>query len=133
MMSRPRLIDFQQIGEPEIGYISVAQSFQNIPFVIKRVYWVYDTPADVERGNHANKEAEHVLVSLKGAVNIYLEDIRGNKYDFLLNNPNQGLYIPALHWRRLKMDPEVVCLSLSSSDFHEPDYIREYADFLALK
>ena len=132
-MSKPRLIDFQKIGEPDIGYISVAQSFKNIPFDIKRVYWVYDTPDEVERGNHANKKGEHVLVSLKGSVKIYLEDISGNKYDYLLNNPNQGLYIPAMHWRRLQMTPEVICLSLSSSDFHESDYIRGYQEFLALK
>jgi hypothetical protein len=132
-MKKPHLIDFQQIGDPGIGYISVSQSNQNIPFEIKRVYWVYATPHDVERGNHANYTAEHVLIALKGNVNIFLEDIKGTNYHYVLNNPNQGLYIPALHWRRLQMDPEVVCLSISSTNFEEKDYIRDYQQFKSIK
>lgn len=132
-MSVPRLIDFQQIGDPEIGYISVAQNFQNIPFEIKRIYWVYDTPEPIERGNHANKKGESVLISLKGSVTIFLETPQGIKYQYVLNNPNQGLYIPSLHWRRLQMNMDVVCLSIASSEFEESDYIREYQEFLSYK
>lgn len=132
-MSSPKLIEFQQIGDPEIGYISVGQSFQNVPFEIKRVYWVYDTPETVERGNHANKKGQHILVSLKGSVNIFLENTKGIKYQYVLTNPNQGLYVPPLHWRRLHMSPEVVCLSLSSKEFDESDYIRDYQQFLSIQ
>ena len=132
-MSVPRLIDFQQIGDKQIGFISVAQNHKNIPFEVKRIYWVYGTPEDVERGNHANYKSEHVLVSLKGSVTIFLENTKGIKFHYVLSNPNQGLYIPAKYWRRLRMNTEVVCLSLSSTEFKEEDYIREYKDFLKLK
>ena len=132
-MSSPRLIDFQQIGDPEIGFISIAQNMKNLPFEIKRAYWVYGTPEKIERGNHANRKSEQVLISLKGSVTIFLENTKGIKFHYVLSNPNQGLYIPAMHWRRLKMNQEVVCLSLSSTEFKEDDYIREYNEFLKLK
>jgi hypothetical protein len=132
-MSDPKLIDFQQIGDPAIGYISVAQNLQNLPFEIKRVYWLYDTPEVIERGNHANLKGQSVLVSLTGSASIFLENKKGIKFHYVLNNPNQGLYIPSLHWRRLKMGPEVICLSISSIEFEEKDYIRDYKEFLSIK
>jgi len=132
-MNIPKLIEFQQLGDPKLGYISVAQNFQNVPFEIKRIYWVYDTPELIERGNHANRTGMNVLVSLKGTVNIYLETPQGIKYNYVLSSPNQGLYIPPLYWRRLKMTPEVVCLSIASSEFEESDYIRDYQEFLSYK
>jgi hypothetical protein len=132
-MNVPTLIDFKQIGVSQIGYISVAQNLKNIPFEVKRIYWVYGTPENIERGNHANLKSEHVLVSLKGSVTIFLENIKGIKFHYVLSNPNQGLYIPPKYWRRLKMNKEVVCLSLSSTEFKEEDYIRDYKDFLKLK
>lgn len=132
-MSSPKLIEFQKIGKPELGYISVGQHHKNIPFDIKRIYWVYDTPEAVERGNHANRSGQYVLVSLKGKVDIFLENIKGIKYHYILSDPNQGLFIPELHWRRLKMGPEVVCLSISSAEFDEKDYIRDYQEFLSIK
>lgn len=132
-MNGPKLIEFQQVGDPEIGYISIAQNLQTIPFEMKRVYWVYNTPESIERGNHANRKGQNVLVSLKGTVNIFLEDTKGVKYHYVLNDPNQGLYIPPLHWRRLQMNSDVVCLSISSSEFEEKDYIREYQEFLSVK
>jgi hypothetical protein len=130
---KPALIDFQQIGDLQIGFISVAENLRNIPFEIKRVYWVYGTPEEIERGNHANRSSEQILISLTGTVDIFLENQKGLKYHFLLKNLNQGLYVPAMHWRKLKMGKEVVCLSLSSSLFDEEDYIRDYNEFLNKK
>jgi hypothetical protein len=131
-MDIPQLIDFQQIGEPSIGYISIAENLINIPFEIKRTYWVYATPEDVERGNHANRKGAQVLVCLKGECNIFLENKKGIKYHYILSNPNQGLYVPPMHWRKILMGPEVVCISLCSSVFDENDYIREYQEFLSV-
>jgi hypothetical protein len=111
----------------------VGESNRNVPFDIKRIYWVYDTPSEVERGNHANRTAQHILVSVKGSVIIYLENKSGEKYEYKLSDPNTGLYVPPLHWRRLRMTPDVVCLSISSTLYEENDYIRDYQEFLNLK
>jgi hypothetical protein len=130
-MSNPRLIEFQQIGEPSIGFISVAEKSINLPFEIKRTYWVYATPENIERGNHANRKGSQVFISMVGEINIFLENKKGIKYHYTLSNPNQGLYIPAMHWRRVQMGPEVVCLILCSSVYEESDYIRDYKEFLS--
>lgn len=132
-MDIPRLVDFQLIGNSEIGYLSVAENSATIPFVIRRVYWVYGTPDKIERGNHANKVTEQVIVSVKGTVDIFLVNIKGEEFHFTLKDPNQGLYVPPMYWRRLRMGPEVVCLSLSSTLFDETDYIRNFEEFLKLK
>jgi hypothetical protein len=129
-MQEPYLIELQKIGDEEIGYISVAQAFSNIPFQIKRVYWIYQTPDVVERGNHAHKNAVQVLVCLKGKIKITLENKQRQVVEFMLDNPNQGLYIPNYYWRKLNFFEEGICLSLSSSDYSEEDYIRDYQEFL---
>lgn len=129
-MQEPCLIDLNSIGEEEIGFISVAEAFSNVPFEIKRVYWTYKTPESVERGNHAHKNSQQLLVCVTGELKISLENREGKKYFFTLNNANQGLYIPSFYWRKLTFVNNAVCLCLSSSVYDENDYIRVYEDFI---
>ncbi len=132
-MQEPFLIELQKIGEKEIGYISVAQSFSNIPFEIKRIYWIYKTPETVERGNHAHKNTVQVLVCLSGKISITLENRQRKVFDFILDNPNQGLFIPNYYWRKLTFEKDTISICLASSDFDEEDYMRNYNDFLTIK
>ncbi|MFN3404008.1 MAG: sugar 3,4-ketoisomerase [Cytophagaceae bacterium] len=129
---QPKLIKFQQIGEKEIGYISVAQYDQNLPFEVKRVYWVYGTPENVERGNHAHREGKTVLVAVAGEVEVILENIKGEEMVFLLNDPNVGLFVPNLHWRKIHIKNHGALISLASMEYKEEDYIREYEIFKGL-
>lgn len=128
-MQEPYLIELQKIGEEEIGYISVAQGLSNVPFEIKRVYWIYQTPETVERGNHAHKNTVQLLICLRGKIKITLENRQRQVLEFVLDNPNQGLFIPNYYWRRLKFFEGGLCLCLSSSDYFEEDYIRDYQEF----
>jgi dTDP-4-dehydrorhamnose 3,5-epimerase-like enzyme len=128
-MLEPHLITLQQIGEPEIGYISIAQSLKHIPFSIRRVYWIYQTPESVQRGNHAHKNTVQLLVCVAGKITITLESRTRKVYKYVLDNPNQGLYIPNFYWRKLDFSENAVCLCMSSSDYDEADYIREYEQF----
>jgi hypothetical protein len=130
-MQEPYLIDLQKIGEEEIGYISVAQAFSNVPFQIKRVYWIYQTPETVERGNHAHKDTVQLLICLTGEIRITLENKERKIFEFILDNPNQGLFIPNHYWRKLHFFNNAICLCLSSSDYEEEDYIRDYDEFLS--
>jgi hypothetical protein len=130
-MQEPYLIELQKIGEEEIGYISVAQAASNVPFEIKRVYWIYQTPETVERGNHAHKNTIQLLICLKGKIKITLENKQRKVFEFVLNSPNRGLFIPNYYWRKLNFFDEAICLCLSSSDYSEEDYIREYQEFLS--
>lgn len=132
-MQEPSLIELQKIGEQEIGFISVAQAFSNVPFEIKRVYWIYQTPEAIGRGNHAHKNSLQLFVCLHGKITITLENRQGKILEFVLSNPNQGLLIPNYYWTKLKFNNEAIGLCLSSSEYEESDYMRDYDDFLNAK
>ena len=105
----------------------------NIPFSIKRVYYLYDVPSGAERGGHAHKEQEEFIVSLSGSFDVILND--GNlQKTVTLNKPFEGLLVTNGIWRELKnFSSGAVCLVIASDVFSEEDYIREFDDFLATK
>lgn len=127
---KPQLIPFGKIGSTQLGYISVAEVQQNIPFDIKRVYWTYYTPQDVIRGGHAHKELEQIIVAVSGIIVFNTEDIDGNKAEFVLDSPDKALFIPKLVWRDIKFSHSAVLLCLASELYVEDDYIRDYQQFL---
>jgi len=106
---------------------------QTIPYKIKRVYYLFDVPSDSYRGGHAHKDQLAFLVALSGSFNVTLDD-GFSKKSFFLNKPNKGLLIPTWIWRELEdFSSGAVCLVLSSGEFSEEDYIRDYDDFKTLK
>lgn len=128
----PHLLSFTKIGSSDLGYISVAEIADNIPFEIKRVYWTYYTPQDVTRGGHAHYDLEQVIVAVSGIITFITEDLEGNKIEFILDSPDKGLYIPKLIWRDIKFSHNAVLLCLASERYIAADYIRDYQTFLAL-
>ena len=133
MSEKPYWIHFTGIGDKEVGYISVAQASSHIPFPIKRVYWVYQTPEHVERGNHAHKICKQVLIAVNGFIKIELENTQGIIETFSLNTPSIGLFVPVLHWRKINMGKDAVLLCLASEEFEESDYIRNHTLFNSTK
>ena len=131
-MSLPHLIDFSKVGKPELGYLTIAQN-SSLPFRIERVYWTYYTPDEVLRGHHAHHELEQIIFAVSGQIDFELEALDGSKYLFSLKRPNVGLYIPRLYWRTIRFSHNAVLLCLASMEYSEGEYIREYADFQALK
>ena len=125
----PYIIEFNSIGSEDIGYVTVAQYRDKVPFEIKRVYWTCHTPVDVMRGMHANKELEIILIAVAGKISVHTESINGIKIKFVLETPYSGLYIPVLHWRTITYSPDAIQLCLASMEFNESDYIRNYEDF----
>ena len=123
------LIDFPKINYTR-GNLTVAQSFTDVPFDIKRVYWVYDVPGGECRGGHAHKLCKEVLIALSGSFHVTIDNGEERK-TVLLNHPYQGLLIDTDVWRNLDdFSSGAVCLVLASEPFDEDDYIREYDDFL---
>ena len=125
----PYIINFNSIGSADIGYISIAQEFDKIPFKIKRVYWTYYTPQNVTRGGHANINKELVLVALAGSIIVETEMKTGEKEKFVLSNPDIGLYIPKLSWHTMKYTHNSVQMCIASTEYTESDYLRDYVDF----
>ena len=115
-----------------LGYISVGENHENIPFEIKRVYWTYYTPQDVTRGGHAHYDLEQVIVAVSGTITFTTEDLQGNKSEFILDSPEKGLYIPKLIWRDIKFSHNAVLLCMASEKYIAADYIRDYKTFLEL-
>jgi hypothetical protein len=130
-MEKPFLFDFSQTGDEENGLLSVAEHSQSLPFEPKRVYWVYKTPENVSRGNAANRKCVYALVCPKGEALVEIIDLKGQKSNFKLTDPNQGLYIPPMHWRNVSLDSEAILLCLASEKFDLEDYIRDFEEFLA--
>lgn len=124
-----KIIELPKIIDPR-GNLTVAESIKNIPFDIKRVYWVYDVPSGEHRGGHAHKQCKELLVAVSGSFTVTLDD--GNeKHTYLLNHPYQGLFIDVNIWRTLDdFSSGAVCLVLASEMFEEEDYIRDYNDYL---
>ena len=129
---KPQIIKFSKIGSPNLGYISVAEISDNIPFEVKRVYWTYYTPQDVTRGGHAHYDLEQVIVAVSGSITFTTEDLKGNKEEFVLYSPDKGLYIPKLIWRDIKFSHNAVLLCIASEKYSASDYIRDYKIFLQL-
>ncbi|MFA9290759.1 MAG: FdtA/QdtA family cupin domain-containing protein, partial [Solirubrobacteraceae bacterium] len=121
------------IGESSLGYISVAENFKNVPFEIKRVFWAYYTPDNIIRGRHAHHETEMILISISGKIIITTEMPGENPEIFVLENPNQGIYLPKLCWHTMQYSHNSVQLVLASSLYLEEDYIRDYSEFKVLK
>ena len=114
------------------GNLAVIEK-EYLPYSIKRVYYLFDVPSDSYRGGHAHKEQLEFLIALSGSFNVTLDN-GSQKKSFLLNKPNKGLLLPTGIWRELEdFSSGAVCLVLSSGEFDESDYIRDYKDFRNLK
>ncbi len=129
MRALPYLIQFNSIGKPDIGYISIAEK-DTLPFEPKRIYWTYFTPEDVERGYHSHYRLEQVLVAVAGRIVVTTEMKNGHKQEFVLDSPRVGLYIPKMCWRILKYSHNAVQMCIASGEYDEKDYIRDYKEFL---
>ena len=116
--------------EDQRGNLTFIEGLTNVPFDIKRVYYLYGIPADAERGGHAHKQLNQFLIAVSGSFDINLTD--GNKnVQYHLSNPSIGLLITPMVWRVLaNFTPNSVCLVLASDIFNENDYYRDCNKFL---
>ncbi|MES2731040.1 MAG: FdtA/QdtA family cupin domain-containing protein [Bacteroidota bacterium] len=132
-MNHPFLLQFDKMGSPEIGYLSVVQYEEYMPFEIKRVFWNYAVPDGVVRGNHAYFHTQQVLVALHGTVKVSLETPQGQQSDFTLMHPHEGLFVPPHCWRKSQFFGQAVLVVFSSHVFDAADNLRDYDAFHALK
>ncbi len=122
---------FQPHGD-ERGMLVALEEFNDIPFRVKRVYYMYDTKAGVVRGNHAHKSLEQILVCIHGKCKIRLDNGREKKV-VNLEKPYEGLYVANNMWREMfDFSPDAVLLVLASEPYDEKDYIRDYDEFLKI-
>ncbi len=114
------------------GQLVAIEAMKDLPFEVKRVYYIYDTLTDVRRGFHAHKNLQQVLLCVNGSCKIHLDD-GTDTAEVTLDKPNEGLYIANNMWREMyDFSPGAVLLVLASQYYDESDYIRNYEDFLKM-
>lgn len=124
-----RIIDLPKIAE-ERGNLSFIEQFKQVPFAIKRTYWIYDVPGGCDRGGHAYKENQEFIVALSGAFDVELDDGKEKKL-YSLNRSYNGLYVPKGIWRRMtNFSTNSLALVLSSTEYDVNDYIVNYDEYL---
>ena len=116
----------------ERGSLTVIEAEKDIPFVVRRAYWIYDVPVGQERGKHANRMTYQYLVAVKGRVEITLENKEG-KRAYVLDRPDKGVLIPPMTWNELlSFSEDAVLLVLSSQPYRPEMYINSYEEFLRI-
>lgn len=112
------------------GNITMLENNSNIPFDIKRIYYLYDVPMGSDRGGHGHYELQQYVVAASGSFTFVLDD-GINKKEFFLNDPSKALHIKPGIWREIKdFSSGSICLVLASHEYSEADYIRDYDDYL---
>ncbi|MFA0038845.1 FdtA/QdtA family cupin domain-containing protein [Vibrio sp. 10N.261.52.A1] len=126
-----KMLEFSVLGDQRGSLISLEEQ-RNIPFDIKRVYYIYNTKNEISRGFHAHKNLEQVAICVKGSCRIVLDDGQSRE-SVVLDSPDQGLYIDNNKWREMHdFSKDCVLLVLASNIYDESDYIRDYEEFLRL-
>ncbi len=119
---------FEQHGDERGNLVAIEKN--DIPFEIKRVYYMFDTKRDVRRGFHAHKELEQLLICVHGSCKIHLDDGK-EKQEILLDVPHEGIYLKGTIWREMyDFSEDAVLMVLASEPYDESDYIRDYEAFL---
>jgi dTDP-4-dehydrorhamnose 3,5-epimerase-like enzyme len=126
-----RLLDFRDLGD-ERGKLVVIEGEKDIPFEIKRVFYIYGSDGEVVRGQHANKESEFVLVNVAGKSKVRVTDGVG-EHIVELSKPMQAIYIPKMIWKDMyEFSPDSVLLVLANTHYDGKEYIRNYDDYLQI-
>lgn len=126
-----KIINFNDLGD-ERGKLVVIEGNQHIPFEIKRVFYIYDSDAEVVRGQHANRISEFVLINVSGKSKIYIDDGKENMI-VELDKPMKGVYIPQMVWKNMyDFSKDSVLLVLASTHYDGNEYIRNYEEYLKI-
>lgn len=130
-MNKVQMLEFPQHGDAR-GHLVVVEGENDIPFDIKRAFYVYGSDKDVVRGQHANRESEFVLINVAGKSKVKVKDGEGNEAIYCLNRPHTGIYLPTMVWKEMyDFSPDSVLLVLASTHYNPTEYIRNYDEFVA--
>lgn len=124
------MLVFKEHGD-ERGHLVVVEGMSDIPFDIKRIFYIYGSDSEVVRGQHANKKTEFVLINVAGTSKVRVDDGKGNEAVFSLNRPHTGVYLPTLVWKDMyDFSEDSVLLCLASEHYDNSEYIRDYDEFV---
>ena len=129
-MTDVKMLDFQEKGD-ERGRLVIVEGGLDIPFEIKRVFYIYGSDPDVVRGRHANRRSRFVLINVAGTSKVRVADHKGSEMVVNLDRPHTGIYIPAMIWKDMyDFSRDSVLLVLSSEHYDPDEYIRDFDEYL---
>lgn len=128
-----RRVDLPRLRSDNGSITVIENGAEWMPFAVRRVFYLFDVPADAERGGHSHYQARELIVALSGSFDVVLDDGKRKPERFTLNRPYHALYVPTGLWRTLdSFSGGAVCMVLTSERYSEEDYVREYDRFKAL-
>lgn len=127
-----RIIDLPKIADKR-GNLSIIEELKDIPFEIKRCFWIYDVPGGETRGGHAYRTTQEFIVALSGSFDVVIDDGK-TKQTYSLNRSYYGLYVPKMMWRQMQnFSTNSLALIVTNTEFNLDDYIYDYDLFLKEK
>ena len=130
IMNEVRMLEFPIKGD-ERGRMVIVEGEADIPFDIKRIFYIFGSDKDVVRGQHANKKSEFVLINVAGSSKVKVKDGKGNEAVYCLNRPHTGIYLPTMIWKDMYDFSEDSLLLCLTNEHYDPDeYIRNYDDYV---
>ncbi len=131
-MTEPHIINLPKIPD-ERGNLSFFENTRQIPFEIKRTYWIYDVPGGETRGGHAFKKQQEFIVALSGSFDVVLHNGKSQQ-KFHLNRSYYGLYVPSMIWRSMEnFSTNSLALIVSDCRYDEADYIRDFESYTNMR
>ena len=128
----PELVKLPRITDLR-GNLSFIEEDSQLPFRIRRVYWIYDVPGGEKRGGHAFRETEEMIVALSGSFDVVLHDGE-REYRYALNRSYYGVFVPKMIWRMLEnFSTNSLAVILASTDYSQRDYIHDFEQFRSLR
>ena len=129
-MNQVRMLEFAEYGDNR-GHLVIIEGEIDIPFPIKRAFYIYGSKTDVIRGQHANKKTQFVLINVAGKNKVRVRDGEGNEAIYCLNRPHTGVYLPTMVWKDMyEFSEDSVLLVLASEHYDPTEYIRDYDEFV---
>lgn len=128
MLDKVKFLEFPQLGDDR-GHLVVIEGNQDIPFNIKRIFYIYGSDKDVVRGQHANLNSEFVLINVNGTSKVRVTD-GSNEKIYVLNKQHTGIYLPKLVWKDMfDFSKDSVLLVLSNEHYNGKEYIRDFDEY----
>ncbi len=132
VINKAEMLEFTERGDDR-GHLVICEGGIDIPFDIKRIFYIYGSDTDVIRGQHANRKSEFVLINVAGTSKVKIKDGKGNETVYSLNRPHTGIYIPKMVWKDMyDFSEDSVLLCLASTHYDAEEYIRDYDEFIKI-
>lgn len=129
-MKKSHMLEFTRHGDQR-GYLVAIEGNRDIPFDIKRIFYIFGSDSSVVRGRHSNRKSEFVLINVCGSCRVRTVEMDGQVQEFLLNKPHTGIYLPKMVWKDMyEFSEDSILLCLSSEHYDNEEYIRDYDAFL---